>query len=129
MGKEGLLLAVKHNIFKSILDVTHTQLNTILTVRMSTGTCNIRAILGYAPQETDSETNREQFYNELELEVKMCIDAGDIPLLMGDFNAKIEPSDSPQGSPISKNDILLHDLLKEHDLEILNFDEQLCTGK
>lgn len=52
-GKEGLTLAVKHNTFQTTLDVTHSQLKTILAVRLSTGTCSIRAILGYAPQETD----------------------------------------------------------------------------
>ena len=31
---------------------------------------------------------REQFCDELQLEIKMCIDAGDTPILLGDFNAK-----------------------------------------
>ena len=47
-GKEGLIIAVKHNTFKSTLDVTQSQLKTVIAVRISTGNSNIRVILGYA---------------------------------------------------------------------------------
>ena len=87
-GKEGIVLAVKHNAAKTIMEVTNSQLKTIVAVRMYTGTKSIRIILGYAPQETDDEETRELFFNELELEIKLCIEAGDIPLIVGDFNAK-----------------------------------------
>ena len=128
-GKEGLTLAVKHNTFQTTLDVTHTQLNTILAVRLSTGTSNIRVILGYAPQETDDEVIREQFFDELALEIKVYSDAGDVPVLLGDFNAKLEPSNTPQGNPTSRNGSLFHEVLKEHDLVVLNFNQEICTGK
>ena len=129
VGKEGIALAVKHNTFKSTLEVTHTQLNTIISVRMCTGSYSIRVILGYAPQETDTEECREQFFDELELEIKICEEAGDIPFLVGDFNAKITPSDTPQGSPVSKNGMLFHKILKEYDFHVLNFDVDICVGK
>ena len=130
LGKEGLVLAVKHTTAKTIMEVTNSRLKTIVAVRMYTGTKGIRIILGYAPQETDDEETRELFYNELELEVKLCIEAGDLPLVIGDFNAKIEPSDlSPQGVPVSQNGTLFHDLLVEHDLHVLNFDKEKCAGK
>ena len=129
-GKEGLVLAIKHNTFKTTLEVTNSKLKTIVAVRMYTGTKSIRIILGYAPQETDDEETRELFYNELELEVKLCIEAGDLPLVIGDFNAKIEPSDSsPYGTPMSNNGTLFHNLLVEHDLHVLNFDKEKCLGK
>ena len=128
VGKEGIALAVKHNAFKYTLDVTTTQLNTIMSIRMFTGAYCIRVILGYAPQETDSEACREQFFDELELEIKMCVEAGDIPFLLGDFNAKITKSDTPQGLPVSRNGILFHEILQEYNLHVLNFDESICTG-
>ena len=73
VGKEGLLIAVKHNTFKSVLEVTQSQLNTIISVRLSSGCSNIRLILGYAPQETEDETVQQQFFDELELEVTILV--------------------------------------------------------
>ena len=130
VGKEGLLIAVKHNTFKSVLEVTQSQLNTIISVRLSSGCSNIRLILGYAPQETEDETVRQQFFDELELEVKTCIDAGDTLFLAGDFNAKISNSTPAHqyGTPISNNGQLLHNILTEQDLHMMNFDAK-CQGK
>ena len=104
-GKEGLVVAVKHNTFQSVLDVTTTHLNTIIAVRVSSaGTCSIRLILGYGPQEDEKSEIREEFFQELELELRCCITSGDLPLIIGDFNAKIEPSPSSfQGNPVSEN--------------------------
>ena len=128
-GKEGLVIAIKHNTFKSVLDVTTTQLNTIMTVRLSSGSSNIRLILGYAPQEGDDNDIREEFFQELELEIRCCLSNGDYPLLVGDFNAKVEPSMTcQQGEPVSENGKLLWDILKENDLSVLNFNKK-CTGK
>ncbi len=127
-GKEGMMVAIRNNTFQNILDVTHSQLNTIVSVRASTGTYSTRIILGYAPQEDETEQS-EEFFDELELEIKMCIEAGDLPILLGDFNSKINPSeDSPYGTPQSKNGNLLYNILAEHNLHILNF-TKLCTGK
>ena len=129
-GKEGLVIAVKHNTFKSVLDVTTTELNTIMSVRLSTGVNNIRLILGYAPQEDEDNEIREEFFQELELELRCCATSGDFPLLIGDFNAKIEPSSAElsQGIPISENGKSLHNIIKEYDLSILNFTAK-CSGK
>ncbi len=127
-GKEGLVVAVKHNAFKSVLDVTSTQLNTILSVRLVTGSENIRLILGYAPQEDDDEEVREEFFQELELELRCCVSAGDLPIVVGDFNAKLEANESPQGFPTSDNGRLFYNSLKEYDLSVLNFTAK-CRGK
>ena len=43
---------------------------------MYSGTTSIRVILGYAPQEADDEAI--SFFNELELEIKMCVENGEI---------------------------------------------------
>ena len=86
-----MVVAVKHNSFKNVREVTQSQLKTIVAVRLSTGETNFRVILGYAPQETADDDDRENFYNELELEIKSCKEAGDSPLVLGDFNARIVP--------------------------------------
>ena len=69
-GKEGIAVAVRNNAFQSCLDVTSSNLNTIMSVRLSTGNNKIRAIVGYAPQEDDDIETREEFFQELELEIK-----------------------------------------------------------
>ena len=79
-GEKGIALAIKHNTFKTVRDVTNSQLKTILAIRVCSGTTNIRVILGYAPQETDDEAVRVLFFNELELEIKMCVENGDLPI-------------------------------------------------
>ena len=128
-GKEGLVIAVKHNTFQSILDVTSTNLNTIMSVRLSSGQKNIRLILGYAPQEDDENDTRDEFFQELELELRSCITSGDIPLIVGDFNARLEPSaQCIQGIPTSENGKLLWDILKEHEMMVFNFSGK-CVGK
>ena len=128
-GEKGMVVAVKHNNFKTIRDVTQSQLKTIISVRLSTGSNNFRVILGYAPQETADDDDRESFFNELELEIKNCEETGDSPLVLGDFNARIEPSEeTPYGIPKSKNGRALHNILTEHDLPVMNFTDT-CTGK
>ena len=127
-GKEGLAVIVKHNTFQSVLDVTSSNLNTIMTVRLSTGLNNIRLIVGYAPQEDDDIETREEFFQELELEITKCMAIGDIPLIVGDFNAKILPSTSSlNGTPVSENGKLLWDIVHERQLKILNFTDK-CSG-
>ena len=88
---------------------------------------NIRIIAGYGPQETVSKEDREFFFNELSTEVLKSTNSGNDPIIIGDLNAKIESVDSIV-KPKSSNGELLSELLKEHELEVLNFSLN-CTGQ
>ena len=125
-GQSGLAIAVKNQTFNSVLDVTSTSHNNILSTRIGVDTQAIRIILGYAPQENDSVEAREHFFTELEVEVSEAKLADEMTLLIGDMNAKIEQQDQLTAS--SQNGKLLMELVNSQELDIVNFDSR-CTGK
>ena len=121
-GKEEIVVAIRNNAFQSSLEVTSSNLNTIMSASCSTGNNKIRVMVGYAPQEDDDIEFREEFFQELELEITNCIAGGDIPFEVCDFNAKIVSSTTfPQGIPISDNRKLLWDIVNEQKMIILNY--------
>ena len=126
-GQSGLAIAVRNQTFNSVLDVTSTSHSDILVTRVGFSTCATRIILGYAPQETDTVEVREQFYTELGIELTLCKMAGDLALLAGDLNAKIE---NANGKTLAKspNGKLLAESIHHQNMKILNFDNR-CTGK
>ena len=126
-GKSGIALAVKKQTFSSILDVTSTMYKDILVTRVEMDTISFRIVLGYAPQETEDVETREQFFTELEIELINCKMEGDLPLLIGDLNAKIESTDN-KIIPVSPNGKILESIIKNQQLHVLNFDEK-CSGK
>ena len=84
-------------------------------------------IVGYAPQEDDDIETREEFFQELELEITKCMAIGDIPLIVGDFNAKIVPSTSSlNGTPVSENGKLLWDIVHERVFPHSKENFQIC---
>ena len=126
-GQSGLAIAVKGQTFNSVLDVTSTSHTNILVTRISFSSSATRIILGYAPQETDAAEVREQFYTELEIELTLCKMAGDMALLAGDMNAKIECTNG-KVIATTPNGTLLADSIQNQNLKILNFDKK-CNGK
>ena len=126
-GKSGLAIGVKLQTFKSILDVTSSNHNDIMAVRIGMENFSVRVILCYGPQETEKSEVRESFFTELKIEVTNCLIANDLPLVLGDLNAKLEKTGN-QIQHISPNGKLLHELVCDQNLDILNFHEK-CTGK
>ena len=126
-GKCGVAIGIKLQTFKSVLDVTSTDLQDIVAVRISMETCTVRVILGYAPQETETVEVRENFFTEMEIEVAKCKMEDEIPLVIGDLNAKIEWNDN-KIIAITPNGRLLKNMVESHELEVINF-SQVCTGK
>ena len=126
-GKCGIAVGVKLQTFKSVLDVTSTNLQDILTVRIGMESCNVRVIVGYAPQETEKAEVRENFFTELEIEIAKCSQEDELPLIIGDLNAKIEMNDHKINA-LTPNGKLLMDIINNHSLDVLNFSPK-CTGK
>ena len=119
---------MKTQTFSSVLDVTTTENKNILATRIGlNATTSIRIILGYAPQETVESETREDFFTDLEIEINNSKLDGDYPIICGDLNAKMEWTDS-KITPLSSNGKLLHSLVENQDLLVLNFDER-CSGK
>ena len=89
-GKGGLLIGIKRNTFRSTLNVTSSDNRNILAVRISVSErLAYRVILAYGPQETESLEVREGFITEVSVELQNCSDNSDVPILLGDFNARV----------------------------------------
>ena len=126
-GKSGLAICIQKEFFQSILDVTTSCLDDILTVRISKGGDAIRVILGYAPQENETVDVREAFFTELEIEISKCKMAEEQPLVFGDMNSKINLTDGSITHE-SPNGKLLLEMIKNQDLDVLNYHSE-CRGK
>ena len=129
-GKGGLLIGVRRNTFRSVLDVTSSDDRNIMTVRISiSDRLAYRIILAYGPQETETVEVRENFMTEVSIELQNCSDNCDVPVLLGDLNAKISIEDNNL-LPLSGsgNGRLLCDLISKFQLEVLNFSD-MCSGK
>ena len=50
-GQKGLAICVKLQTFKSVLDVTSSNLDDIIVVRIEMAHCAVRIILAYGPQD------------------------------------------------------------------------------
>jgi exonuclease III len=88
-GQKGIALCIKKNTFKSVLDVTSSTIKDIIVVRIEMSNSVVRVILGYAPQETEGIETRDEFFTELEIEVTKCKMVDELPIVVGDLNAKI----------------------------------------
>ena len=126
-GQKGLAICVKLQTFKSVLDVTSSTIDDIIVVRIEMAQSTVRIILGYAPQENEPTEIREQFFTELEIEVSRCNMAGEIPIILGDLNAKIEIYENKLEA-MSSNGKHLIELINNQELEVLNFHKK-CVGK
>ena len=90
--------------------------------------CTARVILAYAPQETETVETREEFYTELEIEISKCRMADELPLVLGDLNNAKLIHDDNECKATTPNGRLLLQLIKDQELEVLNFDGR-CQGK
>ena len=126
-GEKGIAVCIKLQTFKSALDVTSSALEDIVVVRVEMAHCTVRIILGYAPQETDLVEVREQFFTELEIEIAKCKLVDELPIVVGDLNAKIYLNNG-EVEATSPNGRLLLEIINNQELDVLNFHEK-CEGK
>ena len=123
-GQGGLLIAGKLDSIGNVVDVTSSPLLNIIVGRVALRGGQWRIILCHAPQETEPVVTREEFFEELAVEVQRGINENDIVMLMGDLNSKIDDLNNP----ISGNGKLLMNMVKEHKLDIVN-NSTKCIGK
>ena len=128
-GKEGILVGVKKGTFQSIREVTDSELKNIMSVRIQYPLVNVRVVVTHAPQETDTVESRNEFFEEVAVQIERGITAGDKIILVGDFNARIELELSDvvpeKGSPNGKH---LSAVIGEYNLRVANFHDK-AEGK
>ena len=76
-GKEGLLIAAKLGTFHTIEEVTESELENILTVRIRYANTVVRIVVLHSPQESESTEVRTEFYEELAVQIQRSITTGD----------------------------------------------------
>ena len=107
-----------------IREITETELTNIITVRIEYPKMNLRVIVAHAPQETDKDEERSEFFEEMEVQIERAEDSGDELLVVGDFNARLSCTAgnivAENGSP---NGMKLAELTKKYDMDICNFHE------
>ena len=116
-GKEGIMVAVKQGICQTVEEISDDSFDNIFTVRIRFRKENVRLVTIHAPQETDSLESRRTFYDELAVQAERAGSAGDKVVILGDFNARINPEEETS----SPNGKLLQNFLKENDLVACNF--------
>ena len=129
-GKEGILLGVRKGTFDTMKEITDTELKNLLTVKIVYPLVNLRIIIVHAPQETDSQDKRLEFFEELSVQVERGLTSGDELLVVGDLNARIGMDSNGKVIPesTSPNGKQLCELIERHSLKVGNF-HQSCSGK
>ena len=121
----GILLAAKIQ-YKIVNDTTSLSKNMLAGVIQD---LNMRIIAAYGPQETVHKEDRQEFYDELQMEILKSKHAANDLIIAGDLNAKIEKNDETiisKGSGESNGEMLLQ-ILKENNLDVQNFNP-ICKG-
>ena len=92
-GKEGLMVGVRLGSFKDMDEVTDTELKNILTVKVKYPNVTLRIIVVHAPQETESDELREEFFDELNVQLERGLESEDKVMLVGDLNGRVIKED------------------------------------
>ena len=128
-GQEGFIVGVREGTCITVKEITDTELNNIVTVKVVYPNMNLRIIVVHAPQETDRLETRMEFFEELSVQIERAITSADELIVVGDMNARI----TLEGSEIvsqngSQNGKELCDLIHKYNLKVGNFHES-CVGK
>ena len=100
----------------------------IVIVEAVVGNRRIRIINGYGPQETDTKSKRNKFWEVLETEVVNAKNDGCLLVIEMDANAKLGPLIIPNDpNPMSLNGSLLSGVITRQKLVCLNADPR-CKG-
>ena len=76
----------------------------------------------YGPQETADIEIRQEFYNELNIEIKRVWYLNEEILVVGDFNGKLVSKEGKVTSLTNNGDHMLN-TVEKHKLKVINFKE------
>ena len=123
LGKGELVIAAKCGNFSSFIEVTETDNEEIVTGRLKYGEQQIRIIAVYGPQETADKEIRQEFYNELNIEIERGWYLDEEILVVGDFNGKLVSKEGKITSLTKNGDHMLN-TVEKHKLKVINLKKQ-----
>ena len=92
---QGVGICISANFASRIFHISfHAYSKRICSLHFSMASRRFRVFSVYFPTAWDEDGAVEQMYDVLSLVVNACVEAGDIPIVGGDFNACIGPIDS-----------------------------------
>ena len=122
----GLLTAV-HESFDPVEIPTESDQEILVVESLINGN-RVRLINGYGPQEYVSENVRQQFFTQLDLEIKKAKLAGALIIIEMDSNAKLGSKFIPSDPKVqTENGVLLGKVITENNLVVVN-GQPLCKG-
>ena len=123
--KSEIAIVAKQKL--EMVNVTACDHPNILSASFTYQDTRIRLIAAYGPQENAAATERENFYDELNIEIEHCSISDENPLISGDLNAKLKKENGGVYA-MSPNGQLLLDAVDKYNLKALNFNDK-CDGK
>ena len=121
----GLMIAAKYKL--DMVNVTSTGHNNIISTSIKIGLNHLTIVLAYGLQESANEGERNEFFEELELEMTAAEDRGNKTILVGDLNSKIT-QENEVIKELTPNGTLLNNMISRCSLKVLNFNKK-CVGK
>jgi exonuclease III len=107
-GQEGLIVAARKGTFVSMEKVS--ELSNILSVQIVYPAVTVRVIVCHGPQEygknkkKNEEDIRKEFFENLAVEIERGKSSDEIPIVMGDLNAKMSPKEHELGHQSERED-------------------------
>ena len=126
-GKEGILIAAKIGTFSSLDMIYQAENRNIMSVEVVYPKDSVNLVVVHGPQEGDPREVKENFYNNIKVEIERCISNNNRLIIAGDFNAKMDLN----GNKIeanSGNAMLLKTIIEMYNLQVINFQKH-TNGK
>ena len=120
-GQEGLVVVARSGTFVSM--ETMSELDNTLSVQIVYPKITLRVIVSHGPQEDDDSDTRKDFFENLAVEIERSRSSEELPVVMGDLNAKISGS-LHETSHHSGNGKLMSELLDETQMKVANFHDK-----
>ena len=121
-GQEGLIVAARSGTFAS-MDKVSESYNNILSVQIVYPERTLRVIVCHGLQEDDESESRQDFFDNLLVEIERSRAGDETPIVVGDMNAKISmEQDKLQADSV--NGRMFIDMLEISEMKVANFHEK-----
>ena len=121
-GQEGLIVAARVGTFVSLEKISDSHSN-ILSVQIVYPDRTFRIIVCHGPQEDDESEVRQDFFDNIAVEIERGRAADETPIVFGDMNAKIVEQN---GNIIAEsfNGKMFTSMIEVTEMKVANFHEK-----